>query len=210
MRYFARQCENPENEKYETPQSLHRFDVGEDFIITERYDPEQGWVDNPELIGFLGVGGDQDYVEVDEATAQHILTQLGGDEGGAAELLAESGETQAGIDELAMPPEPMERGGRIHIDQEEGAWLRDKGGEDAGTYPGGASEPSDGVYAIPDGLVSSQRRKGFVKGQVAPAPEEKPELEDEEIEKAVGQVQRTFDKFINGVRNIFAKRRQDE
>lgn len=207
MRYFARQSENPDNEKYETPQSLHRFDVGDDFIITERYDLEDGWVDNPELIGFLGIGGDQDYLEIDEATAQHILGQLVGDEGNAAELLAGSGETQAGIDEQAQMPEPLEKGGRIHIDQEEGAWLRAQV-EGGGTYPGGAKEPSDGVFAIPDSLASAQRRKGFVRGQISPAQE--PELEDEEIEEAVGQVQRTFDRFISGVKNIFIKRRSDE
>jgi hypothetical protein len=128
------------------------------------------------------------------------------DEGNAAELLAESGETQAGIDEQAQTPEPLEKGGRIHIDQEEGAWLRTQV-EGGGTYPGGAKEPSDGVFAIPDSLASAQRRKGFVRGQISPAQE--PELEDEEVEEAVGQVQRTFDRFLNGVRSIFTKRRSN-
>jgi len=204
MRYFARQSENPDNEKYETPQSLHRFDVGEDFIITERYDLEQGWVDNPELIGFLGIGGDQDYVEVDEATAQHILGQLLGDENQAAALLAETGEIQDGIDILAKPP----RGDRIHIDQEAGGWLREKVGDGESTYAGRASEPSNGIFAIPDSLASAQKRKGFIRGQMAPAPEEL-ETEDEEVEQAVSQVKKTFDNFMGGVKNIFAKRRRD-
>jgi len=199
MRYFARQSENPESDKYQTPQSLHRFDVGENHIVTERYDPEEGWVDNPQLISFLGIGGDQDYKEVDEATAQNILGQIVGDESKAAELLAESGQTQIEADELAQGPEPLERFGRIHIDEEEGAWLREKGGEGVGTYPGGAKEPSDGILALPEGLVSAQRRKGFVRDGIAPAPEQTPEEFEAEVQKGMVLVQKMWDKFIGSV-----------
>ena len=206
MRFFARQSENPDSEKYQTPQSLHRFDVGEDFILTERFDAEEGWVDNPELLGFMGIGGDEDYIEIDEEAALHIIGQLVEDED-PKEALWGIGETFLQLLGGQIPAEgPMELGDRIHIDQEEGGWLRTKA-EDGGTYPGGAKEPSDGVFAIPDSLASAQRRKGFVRGQISPT--EEPRIEDEEVEQAVGQVQRTFTNFLDGVKSIFTKRRSD-
>jgi len=208
MRFFARQSENPDSDKYQTPQSLHRFEVGEEYIVTERFDPEQGWVDNPEMLGFMGIGGDEDYIEIDEETALHIIGQLA-EEKDAKESLWEMGETFLELAGGQIPiDESMEMGDRIHIDQEAGGWLRDKGGEGGDTYLGGAKEPSDGVFAIPEGLVSAQRRKGFVKDQIAPAAEET-ELEDEEVAEAVGQVRRTFDNFMSGLKKMFGKRRQD-
>jgi len=206
MRFFARQSENPDSEAYQTPQSLHRFDVGEDYILTERFDLEQGWVDNPEMLGFMGIGGDQDFIEIDEEAALHIIEQMV-EEGDPKEALWGMGETFMQLAGEQIPTEgPMETGDRIHIDQEEGAWLRASGGEDAGTYPGGAKEPGDGIFAIPEGLTSSQRRKGFVRDGISPAPEEEP-IPDEEVEEAVGQVQRAFDKFMGGIRQRLRRRK---
>jgi hypothetical protein len=77
MRYFAREISNPESDKYLELVSLHRFEVGYDFVVSERWDPERRlWVDDPDLIAFTGIGGADDFVELNEMEAREQLDKL--------------------------------------------------------------------------------------------------------------------------------------
>ncbi|MFQ5923127.1 MAG: hypothetical protein ACE5M4_09810 [Anaerolineales bacterium] len=79
MRYFTRVQDNPDLPDYMKPQSLHRFEASKDQIITERYDlNSRSWVDNPGMIAFTGIGGADDYVEIDEAEALELIDEWQG------------------------------------------------------------------------------------------------------------------------------------
>lgn len=71
-RYFSRLDENPDSEDYMEKMSLHRWYVKDDVNYMERWDGKK-WVDNPELIWDLGMGGESDMVEITEAEAEEFL-----------------------------------------------------------------------------------------------------------------------------------------
>ncbi|MFV2044651.1 MAG: hypothetical protein ACC700_15630 [Anaerolineales bacterium] len=79
MRCFTRVQDSPDHPDNMKPQSVHRFEVSEDQIITERYDRKsRSCVDNPGMIAFTGIGGADDYVEINEAKALELIDEWHG------------------------------------------------------------------------------------------------------------------------------------
>ena len=79
MRYFVRVRDNPEADDYGMPKSLHRFDPA--MGLAERWDMKTGrWVDNPNLIRFTGMGGDEDYAEVPPSRIERLVAEAFGDQ----------------------------------------------------------------------------------------------------------------------------------
>jgi len=95
-------------------------------------------------------------------------------------------------------PKPVEneKAQKINIDAEEGAWLRVKGKD--GQSLGRSSEPSDGVFALPEKLTASQKRKGFIGGEIEAG-------EENAVSKAIAGVRRAFDNFMVGINNIYKR-----
>lgn len=93
MRYFVRVDQNPQSDTYEQPQSLHRLERTSETLIVERLDKDTGqWVDNPNLISMTGIGGDEDYKEIDEGEAARIATSMGGSLNSTGTEMEEMGE----------------------------------------------------------------------------------------------------------------------
>lgn len=103
FRYFFRVQDNPDSPDYRQPLSIHRFEVTDVTIVTERWDTTAGtWVDNPEMIDFTGIGGATDYREVDVAEAERFLKRLGQNEGRPVATqyeIADEGRRQTELDE---------------------------------------------------------------------------------------------------------------
>lgn len=77
MRFFVRMDETPGSPTFGEEQSLHRLEDTEEILIVERWDVEEGeWVDNPNLIRFIGIGGDEDYKEIEESEVDGIIEKL--------------------------------------------------------------------------------------------------------------------------------------
>lgn len=73
-RYFVRIQSNPDRSDYGQPLSAHRFAVTENTVVTERWEGGSGvWVDNPDLLAFTGIGGSDDYREVDQVEAERFV-----------------------------------------------------------------------------------------------------------------------------------------
>lgn len=80
FRYFVRIQSNPDRADYQQSLSVHRLAVTEETIITERWEQSDNkWVDNPDLIAFTGIGGADDYREVDLVEAEGIVKMLSPD-----------------------------------------------------------------------------------------------------------------------------------
>ena len=70
MRYFFQVNGNPLDPNYELPEALYRWEVGDKLIISERWSSELGgWVHDPRMIAWTGIGGDNDYVETTQVDA---------------------------------------------------------------------------------------------------------------------------------------------
>jgi hypothetical protein len=76
MRYFTRIIDNPNKPNYKEPRSLHRF--VEDGSSAE-YFQDGKWVSDPDLLLFSGLGGDNDYIEIDINQAQSLYQKFGGE-----------------------------------------------------------------------------------------------------------------------------------
>jgi len=75
MRFFKRVQDNPAMEGYGNTQALHRFQIAPDRLLTERFDRNDlMWIDDPLLVEFTGIGGAENYIEIDEAEANTIIT----------------------------------------------------------------------------------------------------------------------------------------
>jgi len=76
LRFYVRVQDMPSAENYMEPMSLHRFDDSGGHLVMERFHPEERrWIDNPNLISVTGLGGDEDYVEIDEEKANQLIDQ---------------------------------------------------------------------------------------------------------------------------------------
>jgi len=76
MRYFVRIRDNPRAENYKKPLSLHRFDLEEKRLITEWWNKKADeWEYDPDMIGFIGFGGSNDYEEITEMEAMTLIRQ---------------------------------------------------------------------------------------------------------------------------------------
>lgn len=75
MRYFTRVIEDPDHKDYMEPRSLHRF--ADDGSSGERLDNGE-WVDDPNLLAFCGIGGDNDYHEITKKEARKLYKKFGG------------------------------------------------------------------------------------------------------------------------------------
>ncbi|NIM22469.1 MAG: hypothetical protein GTN64_08675 [Candidatus Latescibacteria bacterium] len=132
MRFFVRVQDNPDLDGYMEPRSLHRFEDRPDQIIMERFDKEKRiWVDNPNMIAFLGIGGADDYEEIDEDKANQLIAQW---------------TPQEEAEEAGAEPEPETEGEEVETEPEEGgsspisdeeyvaeAGFRDQKGDDHST-----------------------------------------------------------------------------
>jgi len=79
MRFFVRVEEDPSADDYQEPRALYRWEVTRDTVITERWDTAfQGWVDDPGMIAFTGIGGENDYKEVPKAEADAFRERSSG------------------------------------------------------------------------------------------------------------------------------------
>lgn len=76
MRYFVRMDDGVDSKTFNQPMSLHRFQEPPNMIV-ERWDVKTSkWVDNPNLIRVFGVGGDTDYIEVQESNVSRLKELL--------------------------------------------------------------------------------------------------------------------------------------
>lgn len=76
MRFMVRIQDNPDLPNYNQPQSLHRFKITPEEIVTDRFDADaKMWVDNPGMIAFTGIGGADDFVEIDIDNANALISQ---------------------------------------------------------------------------------------------------------------------------------------
>ena len=74
MRFFVKLDDLPFAPTYMQPLSLHRHEETEDTVFMERFDKKTGiCVDNPVLIRFTGIGGDESYKEIDEEEANRLI-----------------------------------------------------------------------------------------------------------------------------------------
>ena len=81
MRFMIRLQDNPDLPDYMEPLGLFRFQVTPDVLITDRFDREKDmWVYWPDMLGFTGLGGADNYREVREEEANQLIEQWGGGE----------------------------------------------------------------------------------------------------------------------------------
>jgi hypothetical protein len=101
MRFMVRVQDNPDLPDYLEPLALFRFQVTPDDLITDRFDRERDmWVDWPDMLGFTGIGGAENYAEVREEEANQLIQKWGADiQADQGELPAEEGEAVEGGDE---------------------------------------------------------------------------------------------------------------
>ena len=77
FRYFKRVNDNPEKEDYQEASAITRFLHHEELVISEVWDvATQTWVDFPDMIAFTGIGGDEDYQEINKSDAAIIMNEL--------------------------------------------------------------------------------------------------------------------------------------
>lgn len=75
-RFFVRVQDNPDAPNYLQPQSLHRLQETETDLFTHRFEREsRTWVHNPGMIAFTGMGGSDDFQEIDEDKANALISQ---------------------------------------------------------------------------------------------------------------------------------------
>lgn len=75
-RFFVRLQDNPDVANYLQPQSLHRLQETETDLFTHRFEREtRTWVHNPGMIAFTGIGGSDDFQEIDEDEANALISQ---------------------------------------------------------------------------------------------------------------------------------------
>lgn len=80
-RFFVRLQDNPDYPNYLKPQSLHRLEETETDLFTHRFEREsRTWVHNPGLVAFTGIGGADDYEEIDQDKANALIAQWQGEE----------------------------------------------------------------------------------------------------------------------------------
>jgi len=78
FRYFTRSGDNPRSKLYEQPLALYRFAVTDETVITEQWIPsDQEWIDNPDMIEFTGLGGAENFQEVDVSEAERVARRFG-------------------------------------------------------------------------------------------------------------------------------------
>ncbi len=79
MRYFFRVNDSPNHPEYQRPYALYRWEVGDVFLISERWSVEfQGWRHEPRMIAWVGIGGDNDYLETSKLEADAFREQNDG------------------------------------------------------------------------------------------------------------------------------------
>lgn len=77
VRYFARIIDDPDSPRYKERVSLHRWEHSEAGIRTEWWDTrEKKWVNDPDLIGFTGIGGGNDYEEITLRQAHELFREF--------------------------------------------------------------------------------------------------------------------------------------
>jgi hypothetical protein len=94
MRYFTTIDENPESPNYESVRALFRFEITDTTVVTERW-IGGGWVDYPDMITFSGIGGDNNFKEIDESEVDGVVTQLKQRRGNGVQTETEIAETEA-------------------------------------------------------------------------------------------------------------------
>ena len=175
MRFFVNLDDLPTSPTYMKPLSLHRFEAGARGLITERFDKqERKWVDNPGLVAFTGIGGDESYKEIDEEEANRLIAMWTPDDSETEQADAEpvpenegmqsgtvqaedtgmaTGTAQAGEDFQPVPPEQRQ-------DPEYDFDYKPQSGEDH----------SAEVFGLLEGIIEVSEE---------PVPEEEPEPEEE-------------------------------
>lgn len=82
MRFMIRLQDHPDLPDYNQAAGLYRFQVTEERVITDRFDRQRGmWVDWPSMIAFTGIGGADDFIEVNEDEANNLIQRWLGEEG---------------------------------------------------------------------------------------------------------------------------------
>jgi hypothetical protein len=70
MKYYMRIDDNPNSETYNKPRALYRFEVTDNKITTEWWNPvSKEWEDNPAVLKLTGLGGAENFFEVSEDKA---------------------------------------------------------------------------------------------------------------------------------------------
>lgn len=134
MRFFVKLDDLPSASTYMQPLSLFRFEETEENLIMERFDKnERKWVDSPSMIAFTGIGGDDNFSEVDEEEANRLIAMWTPDDAEAedadAEPVPEDGEdATASVEGSTDPPIPPEERERHEYDFN----FRSQEGEDQG------------------------------------------------------------------------------
>ena len=77
MKYYFYTITNPKSERYMQPISLYRMGLKGEVLVTEKWDSKGGWKDAPELIGVIGMGGDDSYMPTDEEKALEFIKGKG-------------------------------------------------------------------------------------------------------------------------------------
>jgi hypothetical protein len=74
MRFMVRIQDNPDLENFNDPLGLFRFQVTTEQIVTDRFDVQREmWIDWPSMIGFTGIGGADDFIEINENEANQLI-----------------------------------------------------------------------------------------------------------------------------------------
>lgn len=77
IKYYFFMDTNPKSKTYMQPMSLSRLRVDKSGDYPERWNGKE-WVDNPNLIAFTGIGGDNDYYRATEKEAMAFIESHGG------------------------------------------------------------------------------------------------------------------------------------
>jgi len=75
MKYLVRKTYEGKKGEEETIRSLHRWSVEKDKVISERWDGSK-WIDDPELIAHFGIGGDENYTEIQQEEVEKVKASL--------------------------------------------------------------------------------------------------------------------------------------
>lgn len=180
MRYFVRVRDNPGAKNYQTPLSLHRFELQAKLLITEWWDKKaEKWVHDPDTIAFIGFGGSNDYEEITEMEAMTLIKQWrmkddaerkkykGKDdwEDRRREEIEEAHESQAHLQEGANTPVLMRtRGPMRRVMVEKGSEKSGYRGPDHKGLPGvwGGSRPRDASPEESETLAHLKPEQGQV------------------------------------------------